>query len=443
MADPKREILADHEADRPRSTHRHAWLTAGIVATLSLTVVAATAVVPNTRSAILDKESISELLDTPMAAAVGLGDAPFIQEDRVRRGDTLDAIFSRLGVDDADAAAYMRTTEQGRSALSRLRAGKQVFATITPTGQLLSLTLPQTGGDTFSIERTAGGFIPADHEDIALEAVIDMRSGVIRHSLFGATEQAGLPDSVATRLADMFGTEIDFHKDLRKGDRFSVVYETLVDESGRPAGVGRILAAEFVNKGRRHTVVLYRDGSKREDYFSEDGRSLKQAFLRYPLEFTRVTSGFSRRFHPILKKWRAHKGVDFGAPSGAAIKATSNGSVDFIGQKNGYGNVVILRHRDNVTTLYAHMRGFAKGLNRGDAIVQGDVIGYVGQTGWATGPHLHYEFRVANNPQDPMAITLPTVQPLSKQELTRFMKQTAPFRDRLALLNHRVASADD
>jgi len=443
MADPKPEILADRATDRPHSTHRHAWMTAGVVATLSLTVVAATAVVPNTQSSTLKKQSISELLSTPTGSTLPAGDAPFVQEDRVRRGDTLDAIFGRLGIDDAEASAYMRKTDHGRNALSKLRAGKQVYATITPEGELLSLTLPQTGSDTFSIERSEHGFVPADHDELALEAVVDMRSGVIRHSLFGATEQAGLPDSVATRLADMFGTEIDFHKDIRKGDRFSVVYETLVDENGRPAGVGRILAAEFINKGRRHAVVLYRDGSKREDYFSEDGRSLKQAFLRYPLEFTRVTSGFSRRFHPILKKWRAHKGVDFGAPSGAAIKATSNGTVDFVGQKRGYGNVVILRHRDNVTTLYAHMRGFTNGLSRGDSILQGDIIGYVGQTGWATGPHLHYEFRVSDAPQDPMAITLPTVQPLSKKELASFMKQTGPYRDRLALLNHRVASAEE
>ena len=443
MADPKQEILADQATDRPHRL-RHAWLSAAVVAALSLSVVAATAVVPGTRHASIEKSPIAELLDISSAATVPLGDAPFVQEDRVRRGDTLDAIFARLGVDDDEASRFMRRTDEGRQALSRLRAGKAVYATITPSGRLLSLTLPQTGADdNFSIARDGDSFVQTEADDMALEAVVDMRSGVIRHSLFGATDAAGLPDSVATRLADMFGTQIDFHKDLRKGDRFSVVYETLVDEDGRPSGIGRILAAEFVNKGRRHTVVLYRDGDKREDYFTEDGRSLKQAFLRYPLEFTRVTSGFSRRFHPILKKWRSHKGVDFGAPSGSAIKATSNGTVEFVGQQRGYGNVVILRHRDHITTLYAHMRGFAKGLHRGDAILQGDIIGYVGQTGWATGPHLHYEFRVSNTAKDPMAITLPTVKPLSPQELARFMERTAPYRNRLALLNYRVASADE
>ncbi|HPR06827.1 MAG TPA: M23 family metallopeptidase, partial [Denitromonas sp.] len=186
---------------------------------------------------------------------------------------------------------------------------------------------------------------------------------------------------------------------------------------------------------RRHSVVLYQDKDGREDYYSEDGRSLKQAFLRFPLEFTRVTSGFSQRFHPILKKWRQHKGVDFGAPSGSAIKATSNGTVDFVGTKGGYGKVVILRHRDKITTLYGHMSGFASGLRKGAAVSQGDIIGYVGQTGWATGPHLHYEFRISDTAKDPMSIALPTANPLSKSELAAFNAATKMYRKRIALLN--------
>jgi len=440
MVDPKQEILADQAHDRP-TQNRHAWLTLGVVSALSLFVVAATAVAPNSNTAKIDKTAVEEILDTPLASLPAPDAAPYIQQDRVRRGDTLDSIFTRLGIDDPEASRYMRNSDEGRNALARLRAGRSMFANVASDGRLLSLTLPQIGsqGD-FSIVRDEDEFKLSTDRASDLDRIVDMRSGKIEHSLFGATEAAGLPDSVATRLADMFGTEIDFHKDLRKGDRFSVIYETLLQADGRTAGVGRILAAEFVNKGRRHTVVLYRDGKQREDYFSEDGRSLKQAFLRYPLEFTRVTSGFSRRFHPILKKWRAHKGVDFGAPSGSAIKATSNGTVEFVGQKNGYGNVVILRHRDNISTLYGHMRGFAKGLKRGDAILQGDIIGFVGQTGWATGPHLHYEFRVSNVPKDPMAIALPTVKPLSPNELADFMQQTASYRNRLSLLNHRTAS---
>lgn len=433
MLTRKPKILADRATERAPVLSRR-WLSIGVVSALSLTVVAATAVAPN-QPANLSAQPISETLGAPQFSIAAASDLPFVQEDRVKRGDTLETILQRLGIDDADAIRYMRTSDEGRQALRQLRAGKPVSATVTPDGRLISLTLPQTRGeDTFSLERSGDTFKTVDAQP-TLTSIVEMRAGTIRHSLFGATEAAGLPDAVATRLAELFGTEIDFRTDLRTGDRFSVVYETLVQSDGRAQGIGRVLAAEFVNQGRKHTVVLYRDKDGREDYYSEDGRSLKQAFLRFPLEFTRVTSGFSQRFHPILKKWRQHKGVDFGAPSGSAIKATSNGTVDFIGTKGGYGNVVILRHRDKITTLYAHMSGFNKSLRKGAAVSQGDIIGYVGQTGWATGPHLHYEFRVNDTAKDPMSIALPTAKPLTRSELARFTAETEGYRKRIALLD--------
>lgn len=429
----KSKILADRaDARAPRLSRR--WLSVGVVGALSLTVVAATAVAPN-QAANISTQRITETLGTPQFSVAASSDLPFVHEDRVRRGDTLETIFQRLGVNDAEASRFMRKSDEGRQALRQLRAGKPVTATVAPDGSLIDLTLPQTRGeDVFALERDGAAF-KAKSDQKPLTSIVEMRSGTIRHSLFGATEAAGLPDAVATRLADLFGTEIDFRTDLRKDDRFSVVYETLVQEDGRQSGIGRVLAAEFVNQGRRHSVVLYQDKDGREDYYSEDGRSLKQAFLRFPLEFTRVTSGFSQRFHPILKKWRQHKGVDFGAPSGSAIKATSNGTVDFVGTKGGYGKVVILRHRDKITTLYGHMSGFASGLRKGAAVSQGDIIGYVGQTGWATGPHLHYEFRISDTAKDPMSIALPTANPLSKSELAAFNAATKMYRKRIALLN--------
>ncbi|KAA3653024.1 MAG: M23 family peptidase [Proteobacteria bacterium] len=433
MLTRKPKILADQATERAPVLSRR-WLTVGVVGALSLTVVAATAVAPN-QPANVSAQPVSEALGTPQFSIAAASDLPFIQEDRVKRGDTLETIFQRLGIDDAEAVRFMRSSEEGRQALRQLRAGKPVSATVAPDGRLITLTLPQTRGeDTFSLERSGDTFTSQAAQS-ALTSIVEMRSGTIRHSLFGATEAAGLPDAVATRLAELFGTEIDFRTDLRTGDRFSVVYETLVQGDGRAQGIGRVLAAEFVNQGRKHSVVLYRDKDGREDYYSEDGRSLKQAFLRFPLEFTRVTSGFSQRFHPILKKWRQHKGVDFGAPSGSAIKATSNGTVDFMGTKGGYGNVVILRHRDKITTLYAHMSGFNKSLRKGAAVSQGDIIGYVGQTGWATGPHLHYEFRVNDTAKDPMSIALPTAKPLSRTELARFSAETEAYRKRIALLD--------
>ena len=429
------EILADRAAGCPRQKRR-TWLVAGVVTTLSLTVVAATAVAPATTT--VPRDTVIEALGAPVYRVLSAEPQPFVQEDRVRRGDTLSSIFDRLGIDDPTAARFLRTSEEGRRAISQLRAGKRVSATTTPEGKLIDLSLPLTGGaGYFSISRNDDDFAVHDDSNSAVTAIVEMRSGTIKHSLFGATDAAGVPDAITTRLADLFGTEIDFHTDLRTGDRFSVVYETLLKEDGRAQGVGRILAAEFINKGRRHSVVLYKDSEGRADYYSDDGRSLKQAFLRSPLEFTRVTSGFSRRFHPILKKWRQHKGVDFGAPSGAAVKATSNGTVEFAGKQRGYGNVVILRHRDKVTTLYAHLRGFASGVRKGTPVSQGDVIGYVGQTGWATGPHLHYEFKVSNVPKDPMAVVLPAARPLTAKELGRFKQMSAPYRTRIALLNRR------
>ena len=438
MTDQNSEILADHGRVRLNGKYR-GWLSTGLIAGLSLSVLTATAVAPSAAKSI-ETEKISELLGTPTFQLIASQEAPFVHEDRVRRGDTLSRIFQRLGIDDDHAEHFLRTSDEGKRAVSQLRAGKRVSAKIRPNGELVSLTLPLTGtaGD-FTLVRDGDGFAAQEADQRAGDIqVVEMRAGKIRHSLFGAADAAGLPDAVATRLADLFGTEIDFHSDLREGDTFSVVYETTLKPDGHPAGSGRIVAAEFVNKGQRHTVMLYRDADGREDYYTDKGVSLKQAFLRSPLEFTRVSSGFSRRFHPIKKQWRQHKGVDFAAPSGTAIKATSNATVDFVGKQRGYGNVVILRHRDKVKTLYAHMKGFAKGVKKGAAVTQGDVIGYVGQTGWATGPHVHYEFRVANVPKDPLSVALPTANPLSKAQLADFRNATGPLRARLNLLNYRL-----
>ena len=436
MIDQNSQILADRGRLRLNGKGR-GWLTTGLIAGLSLSVLTATAVAPSGAKGVAT-ERISESLGTPAFSLVAAQEAIFVQEDRVRPGDTVSRVFQRLGIDDASADQFLRSSEEGQRAIGQLRAGKRVSAKIRSNGELVNLTLPLTGtAGEFTITRDGDGFAVQEDDQSGTTQVVEMRAGEIVHSLFGAADAAGLPDAVATRLAGLFGTEIDFHSDLRKGDTFSVVYETTLQPDGHTAGTGRILAAEFVNKRKRHTVMLYRDANGREDYYTDAGISLKQAFLRSPLEFTRVSSGFSRRFHPIKKQWRQHKGVDFAAPSGTAIKATSNAKVDFVGKQRGYGNVVILRHRDKVKTLYAHMRGFAKNIRKGASVTQGDVIGYVGQTGWATGPHVHYEFRVANVPKDPLSVALPTANPLSKNELADFRRSTESLRARLHLLNYR------
>ena len=218
--------------------------------------------------------------------------------------------------------------------------------------------------------------------------------------MFAATDDAGLPDSVATQLAEIFGGEIDFHRDLRRGDHLSVIYETIYHD-GRPLRGGRVLCAEFVNDGHTYRAVYFQAADGKGAYYSPEGKSLKKAFLRSPLEFSRITSGFSMRLHPILKEWRAHKGVDYAAPTGTRVKATADGAVDFVGVQRGYGNVVILRHQGKYTTYYGHLKGFASGVRKAMRVAQGDTIGYVGMSGMATGPHLHYEFRINDVQQNP------------------------------------------
>jgi len=260
-----------------------------------------------------------------------------------------------------------------------------------------------------------------------------MKSGEIRSSLFAATDVAGIPDSIATQMADIFSGEIDFHRDLRKGDRFTVVYE-MVMHQGQPLRPGRLLAAEFINQQRVLRAIWFQDAGTKGGYYTPEGKNLRKAFLRSPLEFSRVTSGFSMRFHPILKQWRRHTGIDYGAPSGTRVRATGNGSVAFAGQQSGYGNVVVLRHSGGMTTWYAHLRGFAKGLRVGSRVEQGDTIGYVGQTGWATGPHLHYEFRVNNAHRNPLTLALPAADPIPAGRLGAFHTVTASLLTRLDML---------
>jgi murein DD-endopeptidase MepM/ murein hydrolase activator NlpD len=318
-----------------------------------------------------------------------------------------------------------------------------VTALVRHDGRLTSFSLPVgSSGSRIVLDRSdAGALALRETQDDAQVTMVEMRSGTVEHSLFGATDAAGVPDNVATQMAEIFGTEIDFHADLRKDDRFNVIYEMLYEE-GNPVRAGRILAAEFINQGRRHAVVLHRSPGGKDQYYTDDGRSLRQGFLRSPLEFSRVSSSFGRRLHPIHNKWRSHNGVDFAAPRGTPVKATSDGTVEFAATQRGYGNIVILKHRGNTSTAYAHLNGFARGLKKGQAVGQGDVIGYVGSTGWATGPHLHYEVRIDDRPQDPMRVALPMADTLNARELAAFKRETAPLRQRFALLNYEFARAD-
>jgi murein DD-endopeptidase MepM/ murein hydrolase activator NlpD len=253
-----------------------------------------------------------------------------------------------------------------------------------------------------------------------------MKSGAIRTSLFAATDDAGIPDSVAMQLADVFGGDVDFHRDLRRGDRFAVIYE-LHHLAGRPVRAGRVLAAEFIGQGKTYRAVHFGNG-----FYAADGKNLRKAFLRSPLEFSRVSSGFGARMHPIAKAWRAHKGIDYAAPTGTRVRAVGDAVVDYAGPRGGYGNVVILRHHGQYTTIYAHLSRIA--VRRGARVTQNDTIGLVGATGWATGPHLHYEFRIGGEARNPFSIAMPAALPVAAQDLPAFRAHAEPLMARLELL---------
>lgn len=441
--DSKGGILPESPKRLPFS--RRGLAVAALSAFSLLGVVAATAVVPGYDQHSLEISIIEERLPVPAVERIAHSDLPFVVEERIQSGDTIQTVLRRLGVEDQEAYQFIINSDLGKEVARRLRAGRSVVAMISADNKIVSITLPiSSGPERFVVERRDGQLIGSSNVTTAENTLVEMRSGTITHSLFGATDAAGVPDSVASKFAEIFGTQIDFSRDLRAGDRFNVVYETAFHQ-GTPVSTGRILAAEFVNQGKSHTVVLYREADGNEAYYTPDGKGLNQAFLRYPLEFSRISSNFGRRLHPIHRNWRSHNGTDFAARTGTPIKASSDGRVKFVGDQRGYGKTVIIEHRNGYSTLYAHMNGFASGIKNGMRVRQGDVIGYVGQTGWATGPHLHYEIRVNNVPHDPMKIALPMLEPLGKQELASFKQATTPLLERLSLLNYSssaVAQAD-
>jgi murein DD-endopeptidase MepM/ murein hydrolase activator NlpD len=270
-----------------------------------------------------------------------------------------------------------------------------------------------------------------------------MRTGEIKSTLYAATDAAGLSDPVANQMAEIFGGDIDFHHDLRKGDRFTVVYE-MTYSNGEAIRSGRILAAEFINQGHIYSTVYFQTDSSHGDYYTQDGKSMHKAFLRSPLEFSRVSSGFSlSRLHPVLNTWRAHKGVDYAAPTGTKVKVTADGVVALVGKQGGYGNVIMVNHQGKYTTVYGHLSHFAAGLHRGQRVSQGEVIGYVGMTGLATGPHLHYEFKIDGTQRDPLRVALPDAAPISAAQKSAFLESTRELNERLAMLrNTRLAKLD-
>jgi len=399
-------------------------------------IMAAFGIAPDTVTEELVRSTVTEVVTLQPAVLAPAQDVAYVREETIRRGETLPSLLARMEVDDADAIAYLRNAREAR-ALFNLVPGRGVRAQTDADGRLESLRY-LNGNNLLTAKRTGDTFEIIE-QVVQLESRVLSATGEIRSSLFAATDAINLPDAIAIQMAEIFSTDIDFHKDLRKGDRFSVIYEMLYDR-GEPVRSGRVLSAEFINNGKTLHAVWFDHGGEAA-YFTLDGRNIRKAFLRSPLEFSRVTSGFTRaRFHPILQSWRAHNGVDYAAAIGTRIKATADGIVDFAGVQGGYGNVVILRHQSKYTTLYAHMQGFASGIRKGVRVSQGDAIGYVGMTGLTTGPHVHYEFRINNVHHDPLSVAMPTALPITPERKPAFEKAARPYAERLALIRGAAAS---
>jgi murein DD-endopeptidase MepM/ murein hydrolase activator NlpD len=404
---------------------RRRWLVAGMGLPLLAATVAAILLArapTDTAPPSLDLNAVVATTAAPVAAAPTVDD-PDSVEVTVQRHDTLDRIFRSVGLDGA-ALAELRARPEVRKALDVLRPGDIITLTHLD-GALLSLNRQISDTLTLSIARSDDGYA-VNYIENPLETQTATRHARIDSSLFQAGQDAGMSaPTIMTLATQIFGWDIDFALDIREGDEFNVVYEQKYRD-GKYVSDGRILAADFVNQGKTHRAVWFesQDGTVK-GYFTPDGKGMRQAFLRAPLDFTRISSAFnSRRLHPILGIIRAHKGTDYAAPTGTPIWAAGEGRVTFAGRKGGYGNVVVIDHGKGIETVYGHMSRFGKSLRAGRRVQQGETIGYVGMTGLATGPHLHYEYLVNGAQKNPATIPLPRTA-IPSRYVAEFRNQSA------------------
>jgi murein DD-endopeptidase MepM/ murein hydrolase activator NlpD len=375
---------------------------------------------PTTRSSVAAPPSTAQ--SAPISAQQGSVGATI--EVIVGRNDTLDGIFRRMALDTADLAA-IRHLPGIRQSLDFLRPGDAIKVTHA-AGEIKELTRKVSETQTLKVVREEDGFAAKMIEN-PVETRVRTATATIDSSLFQAAEAADVSDSVALKLANVFAWDIDFVLDIREGDRFTAVYEQIYQD-GKYLHDGEVLAAEFINNGKVYRAVRFVTDSGRASYYTPAGLAMRKAFLRAPVEFSRVSSVFNpHRMHPILNLIRGHMGTDYAAPTGTPVHAAGDGRVSFAGSKGGYGNAVVLAHTSSVSTLYGHMSRFAKNVRAGTHVQQGDIIGYVGMTGLATGPHLHYEYLVNGVHKNPQTVQLPGAEPLRADALERFRATVAPL----------------
>ena len=356
----------------------------------------------------------------------------------VKSGDTLASIFAKKGIPSTTTHKIARLNEQTKR-LRYIKPGQEIRLMLDDERQLRKMKYIPDITSTLLIQRGEDQSFSSQIINYQLDAYPVYREGTIESSLFEAAANADIPEDVIMDLVAIFGWDVDFSLDIRKGDRFGIVYEELYKDDVKIRN-GRILSAEFVNDGKTYRAVYYTDPKGDSDYFTPDGKSMRKAFLRSPVEFSRISSRFTnKRWHPLLSKWRSHKGVDYAARRGTPVRASGDGKVIFAGTKGGYGRLIVIRHGGRYTTAYGHLHRYARGLRSGKKVKQGQVIGYVGSSGLATGPHLHYEFRVNGVHRNPLTVKLPEAQPVNEAYLSHFEENTQVYLSMLRLMDRTLA----
>ena len=356
----------------------------------------------------------------------------------IQPGDTLASIFAGKGIPSTTTHQIAVLNEQ-TSRLRYIKPGQKIQLLLDADHGLRQMKYVPDVTSTLLIQRTEDQSFTSQIINYQLDAYPVYREGTIESSLFEAAAEADIPEDVIMNLVGIFGWDIDFSLDIRRGDRFGIVYEELYRDDVKIRN-GRILAARFINNGKTYRAVLYTDPKGDSDYYSPDGKSMRKAFLRSPVEFSRISSRFSNnRWHPLLSKWRAHKGVDYAAPRGTPVRAAGDGKVIHVGTKGGYGRLIVLRHGGRYTTAYGHLNGYARGIRAGARVKQGQIIGYVGSSGLATGPHLHYEFRVNGVHRNPLTVKLPEAEPVHPSYLANFQENTRVYLSMLRLMDRTLA----
>lgn len=348
----------------------------------------------------------------------------------IRGGDTIGRVLARMGIVDNQLQQFITNDSNARK-LFELSPGRLLHASSSAGGDVEQLSYVTNAGEEIRIQRQ-GKQLQASAQPVATQKQTLMKSGRINSSFFAATDAADLPDSITQQLIDLFASRVDFHHKLQKGDQFTVIYETEVHQ-GTLIKPGKIVAARFINKGNVHEAMWFADGTEHGNYYALDGASLKQGFISTPVKFSRISSGFAMRFHPVLFTWKQHRGIDYAAPTGTDIQATADGVITKLGRDAGYGNFIEIKHDNKYSTLYGHMSAFAPGLKAGQAISQGQVIGAIGQTGRATGPHLHYEFKIDGQQVDPLTVAMPQGKKLSAPQLIAFAPVARSMKRQLSL----------